>query len=554
MDPLGNLLTETVNGRTLTHARDMMARPVGRTTPSGHTSAWTYNRGGRRTSLVTPDGRLDFAYDAAGQESERGIGERLTLASTWDSEHRLTGQILSAGPSVLQRRGYSYRADGVLTGVEDELGGDRSFDIDAAGRVTAVHAATWTESYAYDPAGNLTEAEWPATGATEAALGTRSYQGTELGSAGRIRYEYDGAGRIVLRQVTRLSRKPDSWHYDWDAEDRLTAVTTPDGTRWRYRYDPFGRRIAKQRLAADGVTVAEWTDFTWDGSTLAEQTTHAPYLPGPHTLTWNHKGLQPLAQTETITTPATADTPQEQIDRRFFAIVTDLVGTPTELVDPASATVAWRATPTLWGNTTWPSSSSTYTPLRFPGQYFDPETRLHYNLHRYYDPETARYTSPDPLGLSPAPNADGYVHNPHTWCDPLGLMPDPNDATRKHLMDLGKKRITDVASTLGDDETPPGAYTVGKDRTTGKIYYGDSGPETGHEQAVTDAMPKESHHERGRPPGVCGEPRMFTNAIKDGADPKNVDLVTVNPKGKKFKMCSNCQTWVPDFGGEVLTG
>ncbi|GGU48113.1 hypothetical protein GCM10010211_10350 [Streptomyces albospinus] len=58
----------------------------------------------------------------------------------------------------------------------------------------------------------------------------------------------------------------------------------------------------------------------------------------------------------------------------------------------------------------------------------------------------------------------------------------------------------------------------------------------------------------GRPANVCGEPRMFTNAIKDGADPKNIDLVTINTKGKKFPMCDNCKTWVPGFGGEVLTG
>ncbi|MFJ6752813.1 hypothetical protein ACIQNI_32230 [Streptomyces sp. NPDC091266] len=47
---------------------------------------------------------------------------------------------------------------------------------------------------------------------------------------------------------------------------------------------------------------------------------------------------------------------------------------------------------------------------------------------------------------------------------------------------------------------------------------------------------------------------MFTNAIKDGADPKNIDLVTINIKGKRFPMCDNCKTWVPGFGGEVLTG
>ncbi|WP_169797102.1 DUF6531 domain-containing protein, partial [Streptacidiphilus griseoplanus] len=290
VDALGNVLTETVNGRTLSHTRDLLGRRTARRTPGGHTSAWTFDPLGRPTALSTPGGGLTFGYDALGREQQRILDSGLTLASTWDPRGNLTGQTLRGGspahPSVLQRRDYSYRADGNLIGVDDLLAGPRTFDLDPAGRVTAVHAQGWSERYAYDPAGNPTEAEWPATGATRAALGTRTYNGTELTAAGRVRYEYDAAGRTVLRQKTRLSRKPDTWHYTWDAEDHLTQVTTPDGTRWRYLYDPLGRRIAKQRLAPDGTATEEQTDFTWDGHTLAEQTTRAPYLPGPHTLTW----------------------------------------------------------------------------------------------------------------------------------------------------------------------------------------------------------------------------------------------------------------------------
>ncbi|RIH60737.1 hypothetical protein D3C59_16275 [Streptomyces sp. SHP22-7] len=48
------------------------------------------------------------------------------------------------------------------------------------------------------------------------------------------------------------------------------SVVTPDGTVWRYRYDPRGRRVAEQRLGGEADRVADRTDFTWDGATLIE--------------------------------------------------------------------------------------------------------------------------------------------------------------------------------------------------------------------------------------------------------------------------------------------
>lgn len=59
---------------------------------------------------------------------------------------------------------------------------------------------------------------------------------------------YDAAGRVLERREKRLSRKPDVWRYKWDAADRLTACTTPDATRWTYRYDPLGLAPCMQSL------------------------------------------------------------------------------------------------------------------------------------------------------------------------------------------------------------------------------------------------------------------------------------------------------------------
>ncbi|WAL97205.1 DUF6531 domain-containing protein [Streptomyces sp. Je 1-369] len=402
--PSGRLLSETVDGRgPLTYAYDDAGRRTGRTTPTGATSSWEYDAAGRRTRLTAPDGRtVEFERDAAGRETARRIaaaalphsadGACVTLERAYDEVGRLTTHTVTAPDgSPIQYRAYAYRADGVLTALDDRLSGDRHFQLDPVGRVTAVSAHGWTETYAYDAAGDQTHAAWPDSHPGHESAGPREYNGTHLTRAGHTGYAYDALGRMVLRRKPGRPHPPQTWRYTWDAEDRLASVTTPDGTRWRYTYDPLGRRLSKQRLGPEGEpeTVVERTDFTWDGTTLCEQTTTARDLPRPVSLTWDYEAHHPITQTERLL-PTTGAPSPDAIDSRSFTILTDLAGTPTELVDEGG-TVAWRARSTLGGTTAWPSNSTAYTPLRFPGQYFDPETGLHYAGSRYYDPETARY-------------------------------------------------------------------------------------------------------------------------------------------------------------------
>ncbi|WCD91029.1 Putative deoxyribonuclease RhsC [Streptomyces xanthophaeus] len=399
-DRYGRLRSEKVNGRTLTYTYDELGRRVGRKTPGGAVSAWSYDAAGRMATLTASGRAITFSFDAVGREVGRRVSDFVALTSSVDEMSRLTAQVIRPRDGRLQHRAYTYRAGGGLVGISDTLSGTSRFDLDSAGRVTAVHAPGWEEQYAYDHAGNQTEASWPATHPSQSAAGPRAYEGTRIASAGAVRYEHDGQGRTVLRRKIRLSRQPDTWRYEWDAEDRLTAVTTPDGTVWRYLYDPLGRRIAKQ-------SPFETIHFTWDGTTLCEETSKNV------TLTWDHAGGHPVAQTERR---------KESTDERFFAIVTDLIGTPYELIDE-TGTIAWRTRSTLWGSTTWTREATAYTPLRLPGQYYDPESGLHHNYFRTYDPETARYLSVDPLGLTPAPNPVAYAPNPQTLSDRLGLTP-----------------------------------------------------------------------------------------------------------------------------------
>lgn len=60
--------------------------------------------------------------------------------------------------------------------------------------------------------------------------------------------------------------------------------------------------------------------------------------------------------------------------------------------------------------------------LRFPEQYYDQETGLHYNYFRDYDPSIGRYVESDPAGLAGGLNTYAYVDSrPTLTIDPLGL-------------------------------------------------------------------------------------------------------------------------------------
>ena len=75
----------------------------------------------------------------------------------------------------------------------------------------------------------------------------------------------------------------------------------------------------------------------------------------------------------------------------------DHLGTPQVLTDDTQA-VVWKGEYDPFGKVT-ETVSTVEQNLRFPGQYYDQETGLHYNYFRTYDPETGRYVESDPIGL-----------------------------------------------------------------------------------------------------------------------------------------------------------
>ena len=117
----------------------------------------------------------------------------------------------------------------------------------------------------------------------------------------------------------------------------------------------------------------------------------------------------------------------------------DHLGRPIRLTDPAKVT-AWAVEWLPWGGVHTISGSETLN-ARFPGQWFQVESGLHYNWHRHYDPSLGRYTQPDPLGFVDGPSVYAYAGSrPGEAVDPDGRYQVPDRTGRP-----GRSQVPDAA-------------------------------------------------------------------------------------------------------------
>src|SRR5690606_31324286 len=222
-------------------------------------------------------------------------------------------------------------------------------------------------------------------------------RGNRLTMHGDCHYEYDEFGNLT--EERRGKGQKLVTRYSYDCEHRLTSVTKPDGSTWHYEYDAFGRRIAKTNALTR-------TEFLWQGDRLIAEETGDRY----RTYIYEPDSFKPLALVDGYG-------PEQA---RIYYYHLDHLGTPQELTN-AQGDLVWSVTYRAYGNVVRALVQEIDNPLRFQGQYYDSETGLHYNRHRYYNPNTGRFQTPDPIGLAGGLNNYQYVPNPTGWVDPLEL-------------------------------------------------------------------------------------------------------------------------------------
>lgn len=399
---LGDRLTREYQGAaTLRYGYDKSGRLNHCRLPDHNTLDYRYQPGGDLQAILLNDQRLTSHQYQGGHEVARLQGTLLSRYA-YDEQGRLTAHLARLDGEQRFSRQYQYQPNGNLAAVQDSRTGLHRFEHDPLDRLQDIRGDR-QEGFVHDPAGNLL-----AQSAFQAYPRERDtrVQGNRLLRHGDTRYDYDAFGNLIRERHGR--EQPGSaplrtTEYRYDCQHRLIEVHLPDGKTAEYRYDAFGRRVAK---VIDGRT----TEFFWQGEHLIVESSrdhHRSYVYEPGT-------FRPLALLD--------GHGPEQVQVGHYHL--DHLGTPQDITD-AHGELLWSARLRAYGSVAMQDVAKIDNPLRFQGQYFDAETGLHYNRNRYYNPRNGRYLTPDPIRLAGGLNAYQYVPDPTGWVDPLGLASAP---------------------------------------------------------------------------------------------------------------------------------
>ena len=236
--------------------------------------------------------------------------------------------------------------------------------------------------------------------------------GNRLKEYNGIEYTYDALGNLIYRQLPNGENQ----YYQYDLENQLVRaeIKKPAGNTeiWTYAYDPFGRRLSKERQDKLAWTSTEpkRTHFVWDGTRLLQEYTYK----GSYTYIYTDQdSYEPLAQV--------FDNAKD--GKQYLSYFhNDQVGIPREMTD-TNGNLLWYGEYTAWGRLKKDERvyKDAHQPFRLQNQYFDKETGLHYNLMRYYEPEAGRFVNQDPIGLDGGDNLYLFAFSSQSWIDPMGL-------------------------------------------------------------------------------------------------------------------------------------
>ncbi len=466
-DELGRILTETQGKYEVSSQYNIMGHRINVQSSLGATIDFQRNAMGDITRVVAVRGKHEstssqendnsvndfweaiFSRDKLGLEIGRTINSNVTSNWIRDNTGRPLRHDVTLNGKRQRTQTYSWNANNRLSRIEDNFSGNSHFDHDPLGRLISAKYGDGTYEYRVpDIAGNIYKT-------LNQSDRTYSPSGQVLESEG-TKYQYDSEGNVVKK--TEADGK--SWSYMWNAAGMLKSVVRPDGKQVDFSYDALGRRISKMYEGRKtlwiwdrDVLLHEWVEVIEretetkpkirvknSGNELRIRRRNIQNEP-----TTSTSSSQPEAQTNPksslITWVFEADsyTPIAKLtEQHQYSIICDHVGTPQGMYDEKGE-IVWASNLSIYGEVQNLTGNKTDCPFRYPGQYEDAETGLHYNRFRYYDCHLGSYISQDPIGLIGGLRYYGYVSDPLFWVDVYGLKDcaSRRDAFRSAKRDSG---------------------------------------------------------------------------------------------------------------------
>jgi RHS repeat-associated protein len=422
--PLGRLTRVVEAAVTTTYCYDGRGNVTRKMQTQGavtDTAAMAYTNGDRLQSLTYPSGTIvSYTRDANGQIVAATLTPTGgTAASAVSSVSYLPfGPVLSYTLGNGQQVTRTYDANYAFTDVVSpalaiHIARDAVGNVVALGNAPGANPAT--ETYGYDPLYRLTDVvdgistaqafTYNATGDRLSKAGAGLATGTYSYVTGTHRLAAIGTGARATDangNTTASVTAGQDFGFGYNGRNRMIVAQASSQTIGTYRYTAAGERISKTTVVP--ISTTERFVYGRGKQLIAEYgTTNSDYI-------W----IDDLPIAVADNTGANAS---------VSYVHADGLNTPRAVSNLAGSTIwQWQFSANVFGETQ--PTGSYILNLRFPGQYYDAETGLNYNVSRDYDASVGRYLQSDPIGLQGGISTYGYVSaNPLIHSDLLGLAP-----------------------------------------------------------------------------------------------------------------------------------
>jgi len=328
------------SGRTIDIVRDSLGRMKDAST----------NCSGATVALIS-----NMAYHPFGGPAGMGTGS----AGTVNNHAGECGCITVSNPGTDKEQTYAYDHNGNLVSISgtNTPWFNQEFSFDPLNRLVGATGRYGVINYTYDKVGNrLTRgingeieahAYIPGTNKLECITGPNP-----------LDFSYDANGNTIGMGAKALI---------YNDNNRLIRVEEGADILAEYRYNGLGQRVVK---VANGVTTLYHYDLS--GKLIAESDEA-----GDINVEYLYAGEIRVAMVDVAT-------------GAMYYYLNSKLGRP-ELMTDDQGVVVWEGIYKPFGEAEVHPKSSVVNNFRFPGQYYDQETGLHYNYHRYYDSRTGRY-------------------------------------------------------------------------------------------------------------------------------------------------------------------